>query len=179
MSKFDQKAFEFLTKPDNWDIAKDIYDKMTFIREQLVKEFWNAVMAEVKKKIDLSQWVPYEKDDVVGIEHSSWKTSFSVEFGRMYSDVWLGIWCDSASPKLQAKYKEIAIQLKSVEKKLTKTDATSYPAWFYLGDNFSQWTTLDKLLPSNRTKMVESYSSMLITIKDVVKPVIDSVIATI
>lgn len=153
---------------------------MTYVRVRLVKEFWVEVKEYTKNRLNLNDWKLKEGAEIFGVSHNSWKDLFSIEYGKLTSDTWLGIWCNSDSIRFSTEeYDRFGDRLKEVDKKLAKRDKQWYPAWLYTGDNFSQWTTLDKILPSIRKIMVERYSSMLCELVEKTKSIIDETVDSI
>lgn len=49
--KFDAKVYEFLTKPANWIVAKQIAQQMEKIRPEVLHEFWKALKGRLEGKI--------------------------------------------------------------------------------------------------------------------------------
>lgn len=185
MSAFDEKICEFLTQTDNWPIAREIFEKMPAIQEQLRNNFWKDMKVGLEKKINPAEWKiigpgiidsnKYNGDSGLCIARLTWKNLFYIGFGGISGQTYLSVWCDSDSEKVKTQYDVIADGLIKSDKNLTK-DPQWFPAWFYTGDNFSEWSTIDRSLPHNRKVMVEKYISMLFELTEKAKVVIDDVV---
>lgn len=173
MSKFDEKTFIFFTDPENWSVAIEIYDRMGLIKTRLVDDFWR----EVNNGIDINKsklgWQVIKHESGFGITYPEWNDQFKVAFGRLTSTAWLGIWCNSNNKEISNLYQDISKQLKAVDKRFIRQDSSFWSAWFNL-DDFNQTTTLDKILPSRKTDLIQEYISIFTDIVIKVKPVIDN-----
>lgn len=49
--EFDEKVFEFLTRRDNWIVAKQITQQMEKIRQDVLREFWKALKVRLEAKL--------------------------------------------------------------------------------------------------------------------------------
>lgn len=183
MSAFDEKMYEFITQPDNWQVAKEIYDRMPAVKEQVVNEFWEKVEINIASGLNLNEWKvvkieKYEKyngDFGLCVTRPPWNGLFHIGFGQRNSQTYLAVWSDSAVKEVQGLHEQLANDLSKLDHRLQK-DEQWFPAWFYTGDNFGEWSTTDRILPHNRNVMVEKYISMLFELTEKAKVVIDDVV---
>lgn len=183
MSNFDEKVYELVTQPDNWQVAKEINDRMWYVRDRLFKGFWDELKRSIESRLDSNEWQvrmaiesayeenKYNNDSGLCITHPSWNGLFHIGFGNLkYGHI--GVWCDSDSNKITAAlYEQMANELKSKHENMEK-DEKWYPGWYGI-DNFEDWSILDQILPSNRKAFVDRYTDMLLDLKDKAKPIID------
>lgn len=183
MSRFEEKVYELVTQPDNWRVAKEVNDRMWYVKDRLFKDFWNELKQSLESRLDLNEWQvrmaienayeenKYNNDSGFCITHPSWKGLFHIGFGNLRYG-YIGVWCDSDSNKItNALYEQFANELTNKYIKLTK-DEKWFPGWYGV-DNFEDWSTLDQILPSNRKAFIDKYTDMLLDLKDKAKPIID------
>lgn len=184
MSIFDEKAYEYLTQPDNWPIAREIRDKMADIIEpRLLNEFWAEVKKGIEGKSDSKEWKVeisediYESDSELTVSHSAWKSLFFISYVELEAEIYLCVYRDLESKKVTDGL------FRQMREKLLKTDKDNRMkgpenevecvVWFYTGEDFRQTQTLSKILPSNRKTLVDKYTSEFLGLLEKAKPIID------
>ena len=157
---FNDKLYELVTKPENWEIAKKISDNMDSFVKRLIEEFWKEIGENIKKKFNLEDWEVSILDSTEKtIRHSQWVDSFFVSFGvdtGKGGKTFLGWWWKNY------KYKEdlqLLSKLKKVDSQITKQEG-EFPGFFYIDDD--PLSLLEQILPLNRQLLVEKYSNMII-----------------
>lgn len=182
VASYDKKIYEFITQPDNWQVAREVYEKMDYVKGQLVEEFWAEVKKAIKYRVDLKEWKIgmsediYENYSKLRISHISWNNLFDIAFQELEDVTFLGVYRDFESKKVPDDlHQQIGMNLKTVDNRLINPDDW-WTGYFFTGDNFSQLSSLDKILPSNRKSYIDKYSTMLLELKDKAKPIIDKAI---
>ena len=177
MSIFDEKAYDYLTQPDNWPIAREIKDKMVDIIEpRLLNEFWGEVEKGIMGKLDLKEWKVELIEGELRISHLTWRNLFFITYYELEKKTAIGVWYDSDLRKVPN-----ALFIKQIGEKLLEKDKRIlsgwsnywWPGYFYTGDDFRQTQTLNRILPSNRKTLVDKYTSGIFGLLEKAKPIID------
>lgn len=179
MSIFNEKSYDFFTQPDNWKIASEISEKVNYVQGRLLKEFWTKVKETILSKMDNREWKLdmsenlYEPYSNLSISKASWNELFGLGFEELESATYIGVWYDFDSKRVEPTlYDKIANDIKIMDKRMVKTDW--WPGYYLTGDNFSQSSTIEKILPSNRDALVKKYVDMLFELQQKAQPIIDS-----
>lgn len=184
MSLLEERMYGFITQPDNWQVAREISEKMEYVKDRMLKEFWGKVKSSIESKLDVKEWNLtmseniYDANSVLEVTHKSWEKLFGIGFQYLHSNTIFGIYRDFDSKKVpDALHEQIAINLKTIYKQMDKSDW--WPGCYCIGDDFREGTTLCKILPSNRQALVDKYSNMLLDLKDKAEPIIDEAMTQI
>lgn len=177
MSLLEERMYGFITQPDNWQLAREISEKMEYVKDRMLKEFWGEVKAKIENCLNPKEWTIemsdlYETYSYLKIGNRSWGNHMFVALEGLHRDVIIGAFRDLESHKVpDVVHEKMAQDFKAMYKQMEKSDCWS--GYFFIGDDFRYGTTLDKILPSNRKALVDKYSNMLIDLKDRGKPIID------
>lgn len=178
MSLLEEKMYGFITQPDNWQLAREISEKMDYVKDRLLQEFWREVKERINGRLDSKEWVVdmtdlYDTYSYIRVSHNSWENLFFVAFEGLHRDILIGIQRDLVSNKVPNElHEQIANHLTSIEKNINQK-SDWWPGYFFTGDDFRYFPTVGKILPSNRQALVDKYSNMLLDLKDKAKPIID------
>ena len=182
MSIFDEKAYDYLTQPDNWPIAKEIKDKMIDVESRLLNEFWDDVKKGIKGKLGSKEWEVKISEDIydaysnISISHLMWENLFLIVYEELEEKTYIGVWCDLDLKKVpDALFRQIGGKLLEKDNRMVSNWGNSYgyTCYFYTGDDFRQTQTLNRILPSNRKTIVDKYTSEFIGLLEKAKPIID------
>lgn len=179
MSLLEEKMYGFITQPDNWQVASVISDKMAYVKDRMLKEFWAEVKKNLENRLDLNEWKILMSEDIyeaysqLFITNASWDGLFKICFEELEEAAFLGVCRDFDSKKVpDSIHEQIQKELTSIYKEMVPGTA-SWVGYFEANYNFADWSGLDKILPSNRQTLVDKYSNMLLDLKDKAKPIID------
>lgn len=170
-SEIEEKIYDLVTKNENFEFAFDIHSRFESIKERMIQEFWDLLIISFKKKFPNYKFSNEENNDFnFEIFISSIKnTSFYINFEEETYQYGFGILHNGTKKNI----KEIE------EKFINVLNEYSYEpenktSWFYENneEEFESSFGLKKILPKNRTLLIEKY------IKDFEK-MIESVQVTI
>jgi hypothetical protein len=177
MTTYDEKIFDFLTKPENWTVAREVNNKIETIKGKLIKDFWSEVQAEVRQKLISDEWnCDNNEEPALVLKRTTWNNLFAVKYGDITARAWLAIWSNPDSTKSLETYSTMCEIFREVDKRLDRSDDRKYPRWTYTKDHFAQYECIDKILPLVRGTMVTRYSSFMVEIAQKADPVITKLI---
>lgn len=97
MSRYEDKLYDFITDPDNFEFAHEIWDKYEEIEERLIKEFWNDVKKYCDVECPQSFILKTNEDFIEGdypelyFKKINWKF-FVVGFSSLMDNPFLGVY---------------------------------------------------------------------------------------
>lgn len=169
MSRYEKKLYEFITAPENFEFAHEIWDKYGEIKEKLKKEFW----IEVKKYCDVECPQSFSlktNDDFVDgndpkllFENFNWKF-FGIGFSNLMNKPFFGIYLHDDNLKKRTINRIIKYakdeNLNGFDVEFDEIDR--YFVYKYPKDDFNNLSVLKKILPTKRDEMVKLYGNYLI-----------------
>lgn len=177
MSSYEKKLYEFITSPENFEFAHEIWENYGNITEKLKKEFW----IEVKKycEVEYSQTFSLNtNDDFVDgndpellYEKNNWNV-FGIGFSNLMKEPFFGICLYDENLNKKTinriiKYAEDDF-LNSFDVEFSNSFTVEYDEndgyFVYKGtkDDFDNLSVLIKILPTKRGEMVKIYGNYLI-----------------
>jgi len=192
MSQFEDEIYFHLTKPENFEPAFEIFQKIPSIRKRLLVEFWNLVKVEIheiqknqeieiskKFKVELSGDI-FERWSYLSLTYFE---NLAVTYETLDGNCYYGLWIN----KGEAAPHRALIDRYRMENNLLPgfNSNESWVGWTNLGYDFNNIQGLLKILPDQReinakdlairlTSLAEELLPHLAKIKEMMEPSIES-----
>lgn len=180
--EFDDKAFEFLTRRDNWIVARQIAQQMERIQQDVLYEFWKALKVRLEGRLAgvTPEIYPGERFSGLWSYVKGWPQSIWLDVGAAhysgvphYSVVLAGDLADASARRVRNLLKKSFPEIKVAEGKEgqeSKGDDTWY-AWIEYRPtlNPSDWPTYGR---DEMEKQAEMFADEAVVFVDRVNSVL-------
>jgi hypothetical protein len=188
MDKYEEEIYKFLTERTNFEAMLKVNSNFRFIKDELLRQFWNKVAAGLNSKIniDVNKWKvlnPQNKQHPKAkliVYKEIWRQSethpfVGVAWEGLYLNPYFGVYnnldCKLInSDKLRTSLEDIRFRLSF------QVDTNWWPMWQYGRYNFSEDNNLVNILPDSLETSAEEYSDSLIRLLNEVEVIIDKVV---
>lgn len=179
MGLYEENLHGFLSSPENFDYAWEIYEAVPVLREKLKTEALDEFEKMAAPLAQANGWVCWRiEPEKVGVSKPAWNRMFAVDLyiGKQYYQS-VGLWHDKTHAKLSAIYDELARRTKEQAKAVKAKDSGSSDLWYVrLGTNFETGAEMRELLPSNRPSLVQGYWNRLWSLAEAFAPAVDEMV---
>ncbi len=155
--------FDFITDKKQWDVVIDIHNHLPSVKQKLLNVFWGKVTENVESIFSDRKWVVEKSDDLFGkisglaVRHEEWSDVFKVGFGQLDGHVWIGVYCNDIPGE---SYNILADQLR-IKMPKSRRDSTGWPSWYHLGEDFTDVSSLKRILPNCQELAAADYAKKL------------------
>jgi hypothetical protein len=185
MSSFDEMMFEFIVKPENWRVAREILERGDDIKGRLLRDFWSDVKCAVESGLSVNEWEFKINENIsddyslLSIAHKSWNGMFSIAYEGLHTRTLIGVYRDFDSHNVSdAIHQQISTVLREIYKNSEPAEDW-WCIWFYTGEDFAQLSLYDKLLPTKKKDLVDRYAATMLELKSKSMPHIEAAIAAL
>ena len=117
MSTFEEEIYLYLTKPENFETAAEVYQQFPKVRETLILDFWNEAKEQLESLVGVQRkWTIGLSEEVISQDSSLWiyiNDNFGVSYDSLSENSKFGFWFNSESDKLDIpKIKEYSQSIK-------------------------------------------------------------------
>ena len=181
MSHYEDKLYDFITAPENFEFAHEIWDKYGDIEERIIKEFWNEVKSYCETECPQSFSLKTNDDFVDGedpylyYDKDNW-AFFGIGFSYLMDEPLYGIYFINLNKKIENKIIKYANDLKILDGYYVEYDEDDgYFAWKNTNHDFDNLSlsVLKRILPNKRDEMVKLYGNYLINLSKEMEKTID------
>lgn len=176
MNKFDLDLYDFITMSENFQPAFEIATKYESFRKKLIKDFWDKVISKLEEKSSkLNGWIPWVYDEVIkgydriaGLHHKTYTCDeYDDSVGTCFfnhggGQICYGVYFNKDVPTLN--YEKVMNYASRIIKDGWKLAPKSwwFPIYKYTDENFTSYSSLKKILPSEGDFLAEDYANKLI-----------------
>ena len=154
VSIIDNKMYDLITKSENFDFAWDINERFISVKERLVEEFWNEIIAYFKSNLEGFK-IENEEEQYVEFKSKSYnKLSFYLQICENQIIYGLLIYHNGTKKKKS----EIESYFSDKFESYIPYDNEKYFDFYETQtENLTTLDGLKKILPENRDKLIEMY----------------------
>lgn len=179
MGLYEDKLHEFLSQPENFEYAWEIYETMPALREKLKSDALNEFEKLATPLAQAKGWICWRLDpERVGIYKPNWNRLFAMKLyiGKQYYQS-LGLWHDKDHASLKDRYDDLVERTKDAAKTCKiKSNGTESLWYSAIGTNFEFAAEMKELLPANRGALVRGYWDRLWEMAKVFEPAVDEIV---
>lgn len=186
-NEYEQKIYDFFTKPDNFKSMHDVHDKYEMVNRLLVEDFWDEVKTELTDSFDQSVWNVGMSNDRSYRWNKLWlyKTAWcdgsnypvlaiAVENHKVGQHPYIGIHFHFDRKEFKAgEIHDKLFPLLEDNSFVKDKNQQYWPAHKYLPFTHIGYQELDNLLPTNREGYIKTVIGEYQEIVDVAAEAID------
>lgn len=154
VSIIENKMYDLITKSENFDFAWDINERFISVKERLVEDFWNEIIAYFKSNLDGFKMENEEEQYVEFTSKSYIKLTFILQIHE--NQIVYGISINHNG----TKRKKSEIESFFCDEFDSCTDGDNDKYFYFYETQTEDLTSLDglkKILPEKRGKLIEMY----------------------
>ena len=182
MGLYEDKLHDFLTVPENFDLAWEIYEAIPMVRDRLKAELLDAFQPYAEEQVEGTCWTCARfSEDRVGISKDAWGEMFNINLylGARYLPG-LSVWHDKSHRLLKGQRERLAKSTGGAAGKFKGMSNGANSLWYYrLGTNFETHAELRALLPDNRSGLMEDYWQQLWKIAQAFESNLDEIVRSL
>jgi hypothetical protein len=178
MGLYEDKLHEFLSQPENFDYAWEIFEAMPVLREKLKGEALDEFEELVAPSVQGKGWECWRAPGRVGISKPSWNRMFAVDLwiGKQYYQA-VGLWHDKDHDNLKDRYDDLLERTRPAAKACRLKSSGTSSLWYVsIGTNYQTAAEMRELLPANRQELLQGYWERLWRMAEVFGPVVDDIV---
>lgn len=180
MGLYQEKLYEFLEKPENFDFAWEICEAMPGLKDRLRSETLAAFEVHATHEVKGTDWECWRPErDKVGISKKSWSRLFAVALyiGRQYPPA-IGLWHNKDDARLRDRYDEILGQAAPPEDMRQDARNGKADVWYWpLSSNLDTLNDAKRLLPAYRQETVGEHWARLCQARDWFTPKVENLVS--